>query len=282
MVGRAAASPGAAPPLQVGGLIEKVEGSKFFDSGRGFAWGRTGNSFVVLRSSDNGSHWSALRLDALGLELSALAIGPNGQPGSVFVHFADPSHGWIAWSTDAPDLRIASTSDGGESWRLAATLPTDTIVEDELSPGPGRDCLLAQMPEGMMHTTMAVISTDDNGLTWTESELPHGDGVTGWSFRTATDGFIAVQYPSGISILLYRTADGGKSWDPVDIPLPAGTLADDVMGTFPGTPAFSGPQGLDGSMRVGLSLPNGLVNYLYRTTDGGKSWQAADKGSPAK
>lgn len=121
-----------------------------------------------------------------------------------------------------------------------------------------------------MHTTMVTIATDDNGVTWTPSSLTHGDGVNDWAFRSATDGFLSVDYPSGVSILFYRTTDGGKSWERVELPLPP--EVPEVGGTFPGKPVFSGPQLLTGQLTVGLYLPEGMISVMYRTTDGGKTW----------
>jgi len=262
--------PVAASPAD--GLIQQVAGSKVFENGTGFMWGTNGSSFVISRSQDNGKTWSNERLAGISIDLGALATASGGRLTSVYVHFADPDHGWIAWATNDSVLHIASTADSGASWRDALSLQTDAVLDRDVFPGPGRACLLAEMPEGMMYTTMVTIATDDNGVTWTPSLFSQGDGVNDWTFRSATDGFLSVNYPSGVSILFYRTTDGGKSWERVDLPLSTGASTEEVGVTFPGKPVFSGPQRLIGQLTVGLYLPKGMVNVMYRTTDGGKTW----------
>jgi len=267
----AAAAPIALAAQASGGLVAEVTASKLFDDGTGFMWGRSGNSFVMARTQDGGKTWSALDLAALSIDLGALTLSPNGGvPSSVSVHFADPEHGWLVWSAEESVLHIASTADSGASWRSALSLPTDAVVDKEIFPGPGRACLLAEMPEGMTHTTMVTVATDDDGATWTSASLDHGDGVNGWTFRTATDGFISVDYPAGVSILFYRTSDGGKSWQGVDLPLPPGL--EEPGGTSPEAPVFSGPQLLIGHLTVGIYLSEGWVKITYRSADGGKTW----------
>lgn len=255
---------------QTSGATPEAAGSALFDGGTGFRWGTSGGSFGMERTRDGGTTWSALDLSAVPIDLGALTISPLGKPSSIYAHFEDPDHGWLVWSADDTVLRIASTADGGDSWRIALSLGTDAIVQREIFPGPGRACLVAEMPEGMMHTTMVIVSTDDFGATWTSSSIDHGDGVGGWAFRSATDGFLSVDYPSGISILFFRTTDGGRSWQSVDLALPP--ELPEAGGTSPGTPVFSGPELLTGQLTVGIYLPDGTVDVIYRTADGGKTW----------
>ncbi len=267
-----AVNPVTAAASPASGLIPQAAGSKIFDNGTGFMWGTSGSLFVIARTQDNGKTWSTDNLAGVSIDLGVLATASGGHLTTVYVHFADPDHGWVAWSTNDSVFHIASTADSGASWRDALSLQTDAVLDRDVFPGPGRACLLAEMPEGMMYTTMVTISTDDSGVTWTPSLFSHGDGVNDWTFRSATDGFLSVDYPSGVSILFYRTTDGGKSWELVDLPLPPDVSSNDVYGTSPGKPVFSGPQQLTGQLTVRLDLPKGMVNVMYRTTDGGKTW----------
>jgi len=264
----AAVAPVIAAAAPAGDLIQQPAGSKLFKNGTGFMWGTSEGSFVIVRTEDNGKTWSKLDLAGVSIDLNALSIAPGGRPSPVFAHFEDPDHGWVVWSENDSVLRIANTTDSGASWQEALSLQTDTVLNRQAFPGPGRACLLAEMPEGMMHTTMVIVATDDNGVTWTSSEL-QGDGVTDWTFRSATDGFLLIFNPGGDNILFYRTTDGGKSWQSVDLPLPP--KAEGVAGVFGGKIAFSGPKRLDGRLTVRI-LQSGWVNLTYRTTDGGKTW----------
>ena len=254
-------------------LITRLEGSQPFPGGTGFAWGESGNSFVVARTADNGVTWGKVGLEGVAIDLASLSPrNASGFPSSVYAHFLDPTHGWIVWSTNSSMLQIASTANGGTNWRVAASVPTDAVLTDELFPGPGRACLLAQMPEGMMRTTMVIMATDDSGATWTSSSTFEGDGLVGWTFRDATNGFVSANAPAGGGIFFYGTTDGGRTWNQVDLPLPPNMTIDDLSSATPGTPVFSGPQKLDGELSVSFGVGTGGGTASYRTTDGGKTW----------
>jgi len=259
------ASVAAAPASD---LVPQAAGSKVFENGTGFLWGTSGSSFVIARTQDNGKTWSQLDLTGVAIDLGALSAPAGGDASPIFVHFEDPDHGWFAWSENYSVLHIASTADSGAHWQDALAMQTDAVIDRDIFPAPGRACLLAEMAEGMMHVTMVTLATDDNGATWTASEL-HGDGVTDWTFRSATNGFVLVTNGGGTSIIFYRTTDGGKSWQGVDLPLPP--EAQDAGGVFGGKIAFSGPQRLTGQLTVRVLLSD-WVNLVYCTADGGKTW----------
>jgi hypothetical protein len=119
--------PVAASPAN--GLIQQEEGSKVFENGTGFMWGTNGSSFVIARTQDNGKTWSKESLAGVSIDLGALATASGGRLTSVYVHFADPDHGWIAWATDDSVFHIASSSDSGASWRDALSLQTDAVLD---------------------------------------------------------------------------------------------------------------------------------------------------------
>jgi photosystem II stability/assembly factor-like uncharacterized protein len=260
----AAVNPMPAAALPSSGLISEVTGSKLFDNGTGFTWGTSGSSFVITRSQDGGKTWSKLDLDGVSIDLGVVSS-------PVYVHFDDPDHGWVVWSENDTVLHIANTSDSGTSWQDALSLQTDAVLDRQIFPGPGRACLVAEMAEGMLRTTMVTIATDDNGVTWTPSPFG-GDGVRDCTFRSATDGFLSIYNPNPAGIFFYRTTDGGKSWQGVDLLLPHKVSTEDVYDKTPGKTVFSGPQLLTGQLTVTLFQRESTVNVVYRTTDGGKTW----------
>ena len=270
-----AAAPAAAVASPVTDLVPLVAGSTLFDNGTGFTWGTSDGSFAIARTRDSGRTWSRLDLAGIPIETAAATDSAGGSPGPVDVHFADPDHGWCVWSESFSVLHIANTADGGTSWQNALSLETDVVLNRAVFPGPGRACLLAQMAEGMMHTTLVTLATNDNGVTWTSSSLG-GDGVSDWAFRTATEGFLSIIDPAGADIFFYRTADGGKTWARMPLALPPGVSIEEVDGTTPGKPVFSGPQDLAGRLPVRLHLAEGTRDVLYRTVDGGKTWRYAE------
>ena len=269
-------SPTAASAEPASGIIQKLSGWKLFGDGVGFAWGFNGPTFVMARSSDQGDKWSTLDLGAISIDANSLSLRGRGGPAPVSAHFADADHGWIVWSSGDSTLHIASTADSGAHWREALSVPTDAVLAAEAYPASGRAVLEAEMAEGMMHSTMVILSTHDDGVTWSATNLPyHGDGMQGWTFRNANDGFASVIYPAGTSILFYRTRDGGRRWEPVELPLPSSVSPEEVDGTFPEAPVFSGADRLHGRLNVKLAMGNGSLHIVYRTSDGGKSWSIA-------
>ncbi len=260
---------------QANGSIQKVSGQRFFGDA-GYLWGESGSAFVMERTPDAGKTWNPVDLASLAIDTGSLSKDFSGLPALPYVHFSSLTRGWMVWSTDESEIHVASTQDGGATWSRAVNFSTDAIVEYEAFPGPGRACLLAEMPEGMMHTTLVTLATDDDGATWSVDSSFSGDGAGAIVFRSPTDGFIPVDCPPCGYFLFYRTEDGGKSWNTIDLPLPQGVSSDDFNGTWLGAPVFQGPDRRQGKMTVKIGLASqGITVFTYTTSDGGDTWAVA-------
>ncbi len=113
----------------------------------------------------------------------------------------------------------------------------------------------------------AVLHTSDGGLSWTRQLAGAGQGHPRYMkfFDVAVGVFALI----GTSPLLYRTADGGRTWSAVPVPKVRGTvLSWSFVDSDFGWMLASGP-----------SFTTPPSAYLYRTEDGGVSW--TNLGLPA-
>jgi len=160
----------------------------------------------------------------------------------ILVH---PKNGDIVWAcvpgrlwSDSPDRGVYRTTDGGKSWALVLKGPNLSTGCSGLSMDPkDPDVLFA-------------------GL-WDFRRK-------GWTFRSGGDGPRA---PSGSG--LFRTADGGKSWTELVTASNAG-LPPKPWGRVEVAVAPSDP-------KVVYALVESEKPALYRSADGGATWEARDR-----
>src|SRR5439155_14619887 len=115
-----------------------------------------------------------------------------------------------------------------------------------------------------VRTTIGVF-VDDHGR-WTDVTPPGlnstADVVDDVVFVDPSHGWIAAYNCAQASVYLYRTSDGGRSWQALGRP------ASRSCGGGPTFLSFVDP--LHGWMEP--ASPNGPVGPLMRTTDGGRTW----------
>ncbi len=225
-------------------------------------------TIAVARTTDAGSSWQVNTLKA-------------PFPGGIYLDFTSSEDGWLlAMSTPGAGLMskvLYSTSDGGRTWQ-----------EDSCSLGPGCPQKGGLLPSDSYPTGMSFLGSggfvsalnhgdsylwfygsQDAGHTWQRIPLTvpkayaqgYGD-VYSPSF-SGTNGRMFVQFSTstGPLLVVYQSADGGRSWQPKASPALPVSL---------GSPAqFGWTSGEDGY------VASGDGKDLYRTTDGGQTWARA-------
>jgi photosystem II stability/assembly factor-like uncharacterized protein len=166
-----------------------------------------------------------------------------------------PDVGWAL-----VDNRLLWTGDGGSTWTDASPSdPSDQILAVEFL-NSSQGWLVSQSD---LNGQISVQQTADSGQTWQVRNLPYSPSKSGFSigaaFLTVIDpqtAWVVLKYQTSSSFslgTLFKTTDGGKTWDELAVPLiePVHFVDSDrgwVMGDAEG-------------------------EQLYITMDGGETWK---------
>jgi photosystem II stability/assembly factor-like uncharacterized protein len=183
----------------------------------------------------NASEWRAVALQARPLNITAYGDG--------------------FWVCGADEL-ISSSTDGGKTWNVQHVAKGGAVL---LAIGAASERFLYAAGTGG-----ALLLTKDGGTTWTRVNVP-GSVVYAVSFFDELHGLI--QTPHAI----YRTSDGGASWDSVKIDLSSAELKEfRYVRTL---------VALDANHMIILLSEGNAAYYsakLLVTKDGGTTWKPLD------
>lgn len=222
-------------------------------------------SLTVFRTSDGGRTWNQGQVPI------------SGHLVPIHMQFVNSSHGWLLVSTGSAagseGVVLWSTVDGGASWQMRAQA--------------GQAGATGSIPFGCQKTGFTFVTsndgwlvgecyggpaflyaTHDSGSSWTQQSLPDPSSKPGAiltgdvqvaqpDFFGASTGVMIVGPVSGpgaaMSMVFYRTSDGGRSWD--------------VGGLAP-----------NGSTLAAVATPSDWVavsqGAVYKTQDAGVTWSA--------
>lgn len=171
----------------------------------------------------------------------------------------------LAWSSGGALLAggkesIFRSTDRGESWRRVAEVPrtwVETLAADPSSPQTIYASGSAVNPRG---GSPASVRSTDGGETWSQVAEMLGMGVL------AVDR--GVVYAVNVQGLL-RSRDQGRTWEPMQPPPGAGFVGATELLADPRTP---------GLLYAAFSGVYGLKPGVYRTTNGGATWELVGEG----
>ena len=231
----------------------------------------------VYWTSDNGQHWGDITPPA------------DRVPIFVSVFFLDSDHGWIVGmdselSDPPPHYYVFSTRDGGQNWSKAEL--NSNLMDSPGFPMNPAGLVFIDPQHGWMswHWAMmnsrvsAMAATQDGGKTWKQLPPPPSSGPM--QFLSPSDGWIigGSEGQEGIPVVeddaLWVTHNGGVKWEPVSVPLPAGSSA---TGAHFLAARFKNKR--EGRVAAVLysseSEPNNRY-FEFVTRDAGRSWRSIE------
>ncbi len=245
---------------------------------------------TVQRSGDRGKTWE--RSEGLGLpEDTGLTLEKTWH--------VEPGHGNTLWLGAAPGVLFRS-DDRGENWE-----PVMSLIQHETrerwNPGAGGMCTHSIQVHPTDPNTIyigisaaGVFRSDDDGKTWTpknkgtaadfmeDDRFPEvGQCVHKVLLHPEQEGRLWQQNHCGV----YRTDDKGENWERLEdnglpssfgFPIAINHLKPDMAFVIP----EDSVRGSEGEVGGGDRLTSDGRLGVYRTEDGGKSWELASNGLP--
>lgn len=226
----------------------------------------------VFRSDDGGVSWTTVRRHG-----GRLAVAPS-----------DPSRLYLATGEGL----LETSRDGGDTWTPAAPfpLPDSALSADEggvaVAPSdPETVFVLLRIPTDHGYPDeLRLLRSDDGGGSWEVTHVIQGRVVIS---QSGVDVVLDPEDPSTIYPVLtsgvYRSRDGGATWEPRSDGLPAYTAGSGPEATtrVPIETLVIDPEH-PSTLYAGLATDPGhdFRGGVYRSTDGGATWTLASGGLP--
>jgi photosystem II stability/assembly factor-like uncharacterized protein len=237
-------------------------------------WART-TTHLILHTTDGGKSWQDVT--------PPYPAGSTVQVPPVFA-FLSGTVAWVAVFEQQqpggtiPDV-LFRTGDGGHTWQQAM-LPRSSLGVSQVQFVNAQDGWVLAGFGGVAAGSQAVdlFRTTDGGQTWSTvaragsppDTIPTVGLKSGMGWASATTGWITgCICAAENTVYLYRTQDGGVSWQPQSLPLPS---LQAVITTQPPV-FFSATQGLLPVTFFNGKAGNSLA--VYATHDGGATWSSS-------
>src|SRR5690348_4529326 len=232
----------------------------------------SGTDGTVIRTTDGGKNWSvntvpgADKLDSRG------------------VHAFDANTGVIISSGPAEkgEARIYRTMDGGKNWKQVYEQKTPGVFFDAIAFWDSKNGIVLSDP---VQGHFALFSTEDGGSSWkqiTPRSLPAalpGEGAFAASNSCLTvHGKADIWFATGGARVarVFHSSDRGKTWAVTETPMHPKNVSSGIFSLAFVNSREGVAVGGDYQHPESSDLPN-----VLRTSDGGRTWRAAEPSDPA-
>lgn len=226
----------------------------------------------VWKSNDGGVRFNSI-FDDYPQSIGAVAVDPSAPDDILWVGTGEC---WTRNSVSVGD-GIYRSADGGKTWQHLGLENSERIASIEINPNNSDEVYVAVLgalwgdseDRGVYHTT-------DGGKTW--NKILYVNATTGcsdltmdpsdpnvlyaafWEFRRTAYSFSS----GGDHSALYKSTDGGKTWNKIHNGFPAGKLGRIAVAVAPSQPQ---------TLYAVIESENAEDKGLYRSDDGGASWE---------
>lgn len=236
------------------------------------------NNLQLYKSIDGGKSWTkvTIPIDKISKETYINAEG--------IVPFFSENNGWIAWVLP-PTLYILKTTDGGLHWENLnfelGQRGEDIAAIQFITPNEG---WILTVAHGAGMQINYLLKTTDGGRSWKEINITSDKNYTGlysagnfsnMIFYGHDNGWISVSNSISSETIIFKTADGGKTWSKISLPVPKSFKKYCVMSA--NVPIFTDSE--NGTLAVeyyGLNNNKPEKHIItYKSNNGGNSWEIA-------
>ncbi|HTX29015.1 MAG TPA: hypothetical protein VME19_18585 [Streptosporangiaceae bacterium] len=209
----------------------------------------------------------------------------QGAGSPLTISATDPAHAWALIACQAPKAtcgrELLATADGGQRWRVAATLPK-AVNQVQFFPGgvglATSDSCLADL--GLTHCPGQILLSRDGGAHWTKVLSGAGPqfataNATGqlWAAEVVPSNF-AASGPSPSDVKFVTSTDGGHAWHLLGQLANLGALSPEVQLTL-----VADPSGLAWASvfdQLSCAMHGCSAAELLHSSTGGRTWGAVD------
>lgn len=208
----------------------------------------------VFKSTDGGASWSA--------------TGPGLRPRSQILSVAiDPFQSSVIYA--GTSVGVFKSADGGASWQPARSgmgrAEISALAADPVVPGRVYAAAVAVVHGKVQATAPHLFVSQDSGSTWTGHRLAADNPLV--DCLLASSAAAGTVYACGRAEGLFRSADGGVHWTPIDTGLETSDLG--ALALAPSLPS---------RLYAGTGDNANLGPAIFRTSSSGAAWSAASNG----